>query len=270
MIWMVVVVVVLGLSGAVGAHLGRFRDTYNEMTGMMAGMTMGMLNGFILGYAIGAATVNMFWGNLFGILFGLTLGVYFGRGGGLMGCMDGAMGGVMGGAMGAMLALMVQFPDWALAWTAVLLGAIYVAGMIALVVLIEQRAPDHTHLHRLAPLFARNRAGAAVPAVTPGPINYYEMLDIPMQAPVREIATAYAAFVADTDDAGRAVADAALATLTGPERRARYDRELAVASGRGECCPPPRRSSATGEIRGAATPGAAGRRAQEKVSHGQR
>jgi hypothetical protein len=268
MIWMLVVLVVLGLSGAVGAHLGRFRDTYNEMTGMMAGMTMGMLNGFILGYAIGAATVNMFWGNLFGILFGLTLGVYFGRGGGLMGGMDGAMGGVMGGSMGAMLALMVQFPNWAQVWTAVLLGAIYIAGMIALVVLIEGRAPEHTHLHRLAPLFVRNRAGAAVSVAAPGLINYYEMLDIPVKAPVRQIALAYAAFAADTDAAGRAVADVALATLTSPERRARYDRELAVAAGRGECCPPPRRSSAAESIRGAAT-GAHSRRAQETGAHGQ-
>jgi hypothetical protein len=261
MTWMAIVLAVLTLSGAVGAHVSRFRDACNEMTGMMAGMTMGMLNGFILGYAIAAATMpnGMFWGNLFGILLGLTLGVYFGRGGGLMGAMDGAMGGVMGGSMGAMLAVMLHFPDWAEAWTALLLGVLYLVGTAALVVLIEQRAPDHARQHRLAPLF-RGRGAPARQGVVPGPINYYEMLDIPTQAPIRQIAAAYATFVADTDDAGRAVADVALATLTAPERRARYDRELAVAAGRGECCPPPRRSSAAGSPR---------RRIEETVAHGQ-
>src|SRR5207244_1056326 len=98
---------------------------------------------------------NMGWGNFFGILLGLGLGLYFGRAGGLMGIMDGAMGGIMGGSMGAMLSVMVRFPVESLFWTAVLLSAIYVAGMIGLVVLIERSAPEHAALHRLAPLFPR-------------------------------------------------------------------------------------------------------------------
>jgi len=274
MIWMLGVFVVLGVSGLIGRHLGRFNDACTEMTGMMLGMTMGMLNGFVLGYAVASATMpnGMFWGNLFGILLGLTLGVYFGRGGGLMGGMDGAMGGVMGGSMGAMLAVMVHYPDWALLWTAVLLGALYVAGMVALVVLIEQRAPDHAHLHRLAPLFARPGAAAALPAPplrADGPINYYEMLDIPVRATVPQVAGAYAAYIADADPPARAVADTALAILTNPPRRAEYDRELAVAAGRGECCPPPRRASAARPASADRLPAPAGRRVEEKVAHGQ-
>ena len=97
----------------------------------------------------------MFWGNVFGILLGLSLGLYFGRPGGLMGIMDGAMGGVMGGSMGAMLAVMLAFPRDAQSWTAILLGAVYVAGMLGLVVLIEQSAPGHAAFHRLLPMFAR-------------------------------------------------------------------------------------------------------------------
>jgi hypothetical protein len=97
----------------------------------------------------------MFWGNLFGVVLGLTLGAYFGRAGGLMGIMDGAMGGVMGGAMGAMLSVMMVFPREGLLWTGVLLGLIYVAGMVGLVALIEQSAPGHAALHRVLPMFTR-------------------------------------------------------------------------------------------------------------------
>jgi hypothetical protein len=266
--WLLYAVGVLLLSGVIGAHLGRFRAAYTEMTGMMAGMTMGMLNGFLLGYAAAAATMpnGMFWGNLLGILLGLTLGSYFGRAGGLMGVMDGAMGGVMGGSMGAMLAVMLHFPDWAEFWTAVLLASIYLAGMAGLVVLIEQSAPEHAALHRLAPMFTRAVAtevtaiqAAERVASGQGPVNYYEMLDIPVRASVTQIATAYSAYVVDADDHARAVADQALATLTNPQQRARYDRELAVAAGRGECCPPPRRTAA-GNGSSATTLAAAGTR----------
>ncbi|HMA37417.1 MAG TPA: hypothetical protein VKY74_23390 [Chloroflexia bacterium] len=178
MAWIIYAAVVLAISGLIGRHLGHFGETFTEMTGMMAGMTMGMLNGFLLGYCAAAAIqpqpVALFWGNLFGILFGIILGTYFGRAGGLMGVLDGAIGGMMGGAMGAMLAVMLDFPTWALLWTAVLLGGIYVLGMIALVVLIEQSAPDHAHLHRLAPLFTRGgppdtRDRRPAPTVPPPP-----------------------------------------------------------------------------------------------------
>ena len=153
--WLIYALAILVISGLVGIHLGRFREAYTEMTGMVTGMAMGMLNGFVLGYCAAAATSSMFWGNLIGVLLGLALGAYFGRAGGLMGVMDGSMGGVMGGAMGAMLAVMVIFPPQYLFWTAVLLGAIYIAGMAGLVVLIEQSAPEHAALHRLLPMFTR-------------------------------------------------------------------------------------------------------------------
>ncbi len=161
MIWLLYMAAVLLLSGMVGLHLGRFRAAYTEMTGMMAGMMMGMLNGFLLGFGAAAAVTAftlgpaMFWGNMVGIVLGLGLGAYFGRAGGLIGIMDGAMGGVMGGSMGAMLAVMVSFPEWAMLGTAALLGAVYLAGMFGLVLLIEQSAPERAALHRLAPWFTR-------------------------------------------------------------------------------------------------------------------
>ncbi|HMA35410.1 MAG TPA: hypothetical protein VKY74_13145 [Chloroflexia bacterium] len=272
--WIGYAVVVLILSGIIGRHLGRFHEAYTEMTGMMAGMTMGMLNGFVLGYCAAAATNSMFWGNLFGILLGLTLGLYFGRGGGLMGIMDGAMGGVMGGSMGAMLAVMVRFPDEAFLATGVLLGAIYVAGMIGLVVLIEQQAPAHAHLHRLAPLFARVAPTAPGDPLlqrepdAPGLVNYYEMLDLPVQATTREIALAYRTYIVDADEPARALADVALATLCDSGTRARYDRELAVAAGRGECCPPPRRTPVPAGRPTTTQPAPGSRRSQETTARG--
>jgi plastocyanin len=248
--WIGFLLLVLGISGLVGWHLGRFEDACTEMTGMMAGMTMGMLNGFVLGYAAAAATGNMFWGNVIGIGLGLTLGGYYGRGGRLMGVMDGAMGGLMGGSMGAMLAVMVAEPQWAQIATGGLLSLVYLAGMIALVVLTEQRAPQYAGLHRLAPLFARSEpdeedaaefaSNAAAPA---GLVNYYELFDIPVRASTDRIVAAYTACVAGADAETKALAQTALGMLTNPEARARYDRELALAAGLDECCPPPRRSS---------------------------
>ena len=58
--------------------------------------------------------------------------------------------GYIGLPMGAMLAVMVAFPHDAQFWTAVLLGVLYVAGMIGLVVLIEQSSPGHAALHRFS------------------------------------------------------------------------------------------------------------------------
>lgn len=270
--WLVYMVITLIVSAGIGRHLDRFHAASTEMTGMMAGMTMGMLNGFVLGYSAAAATASMFWGNLFGILLGLTLGLYFGRGGGLMGIMDGAMGGSMGGSMGAMLAVMVQFPAWGQAATAVLLGALYVAGMISLVVLIEQQAPAHTHLHRLAPLFTRRPAAAQasaflVNADEPGLVNYYELLNLPVQATTREIAAAYRTYIATADARARTLADGALVTLCDAGTRTQYDQELALAAGRGECCPPPRRS-APRPVSDPLTPRTPrNRRTSEKIAH---
>ena len=259
--WLLYIAAVLAISGLVGWHLGRFQEAYTEMLGMMAGMTMGMLNGFILGYAAAALTYSMFWGNVIGILLGLTLGIYFGRPGGLMGILDGGMGGGMGGSMGAMLAIMVQFPAWALSATAALLMLLYLLGMGGLVVLIERSAPGHAALHRVAPWFTRAMAeevaevqARAAATGNGGLMNYYELLDIPVRATAAEIAQAYLVYIAEADAEERDFATTALATLSNPTARARYDRELAVAAGRGECCPPPRRSRAPAPAGAAARP----------------
>ncbi|MGI8588398.1 MAG: hypothetical protein ACR2M0_12050 [Chloroflexia bacterium] len=239
MIWIIYAVVVLVVSGFIGMHLGRFREAYTEMTGMMAGMTMGMLNGFVLGFAAAAATEpnGMFWGNLFGILLGLSLGWYFGRAGGLMGVMDGAMGGVMGGSMGAMLSVMVRYIDWQLTATALLLGALYIAGMIGLVVLIERSAPEHAALHRLAPMFTRAIAAevgevqAAATEQEPAPrrmLDYYAFLGVFPRASEDEIIEAYLLKVEDADPATVARAERALAVLSDREQRADYDKALAA------------------------------------------
>jgi heme/copper-type cytochrome/quinol oxidase subunit 2 len=138
-----------------GRHVGRLRASCAGMVGMMVGMTMGMMTGFVLGYGAAAATNSMFWGNVLGILSGLALGVYHGRSAGLMGMMDGGMGGVMGGSMGAMLAVMLRVSSDEVLWTAALLAALFLLGMVALAALVEQNSPDHSHLHRVLPIFAR-------------------------------------------------------------------------------------------------------------------
>jgi hypothetical protein len=249
MAWVIYGLVVLVVSGVIGMHLGRFREAYTEMTGMMAGMTMGMLNGFVLGYCAGAATNSMFWGNLIGVLLGLSLGAYFGRAGSLMGIMDGAMGGVMGGSMGAMLAVMVVFPRGGLFWTAVLLGAIYVIGMIGLVVLIEQSAPEHAAFHSLLPVFARvvaveaaeeaERAGRGVPSASPQPriTDYYAFLGLGRDPTLDEIGEAYLGRLATADEAEIELAERAISTLSDPRRRKAYDTRLKV-----DCCPPGEKS----------------------------
>jgi plastocyanin len=249
MFWIIYGLAVFIISGAVGMHLGRFREAYTEMTGMMAGMTMGMLNGFVLGFAAAAATVSMFWGNLIGVLLGLALGIYFGRPGGLMGIMDGGMGGVMGGSMGAMLAVMVVFPQWGLMWTAVLLSTIYIAGMVGLVVLIERASPNHAALHRLLPMFARAMATEAAEELSRtthasgrrAPIDdYYTFLGVSQDATGEEITEAYLTQLSIADEFTVARAERAYAILTDPNRRRVYDARLAESIARGDCCPPPR------------------------------
>ncbi|HKP53225.1 MAG TPA: cupredoxin domain-containing protein [Chloroflexia bacterium] len=259
--WIIFALCVLLISGVVGLHLGRFREAYTEMTGMMAGMTMGMLNGFLLGYAAGAGTISMFWGNLFGVLLGLMLGVYFGRAGGLMGILDGGMGGVMGGSMGAMLAVMVAFPPEAIYWTALLLAGIYLVGILGLVALMEQSAPEHAAMHRVLPMFTRamsteaaeeidanRQAGAASSSLQI--TDYYAFLGISHSATAQEIGDAYLTRLASSDEADTERAELALATLTNPRKREIYDRRLEESRAtnsyneRGDCCPPPRRGLA--------------------------
>jgi curved DNA-binding protein CbpA/plastocyanin len=265
--WLIYFLVVLVASLAVGKHLGRFRESCTEMTGMMAGMTIGMLGGFALGYGMTAAAGrDLFIGNLTGVLLGAALGGWFGRTGGLMGIMDGSMGGVMGGAMGAMIAAMV-FPDWALNWTGVLFGGIYVVGSGALVALIESRAPEHEAIHWLLPKLAlvrreprraqaRGRAmGAARPAVAaaapanstrtatarvattsvaptspaaaPPMQDYYALFGVPKNAGLERIEEAYLDLLAGSEVDTIKRAERALATLSNPERRTMYDAALA-------------------------------------------
>jgi len=235
------------LSGLIGLHLGRFRDAYTEMTGMMLGMTMGMLNGFLLGYAAAGLFSSMFWGNLFGILLGTAMGCYFGRAGGLMGIMDGGMGGVMGGSMGAMLLLMLVWPQF-IAWTAVLLAVVYLLGMVGLVTLIEQSAPEQSALHLLLPIFTRfvtrGTSGQARPRVAStrrAPIDdYYTFLGIGPAATGEDIMSAYLNQLSIADEETVERAERAYAVLTDPTRRRVYDARLAASQAAGDCCPPSR------------------------------
>jgi hypothetical protein len=259
--WLLYGLVVLAISGVVGMHLGKFREAYTEMTGMMAGMTMGMLNGFVLGYAAAAFFNNMFWGNLVGILLGLALGVYFGRPGGLMGIMDGGMGGVMGGSMGAMLAMMIIFPREALFWTAVLLSAIYIVGILGLVVLIERSDLRHAALHRTMPWLARamrdeaghvedyRRRTADDRSDSKARLtDYYALLGVSRSAKADDIGDAYLSALATSGVGESARLESAFAILSDPQKRAAYDRSLPAADGPGDCCPPPRKKQvAAGE-----------------------
>ncbi|MDQ5826842.1 MAG: cupredoxin domain-containing protein [Chloroflexota bacterium] len=235
-IWIIYAIVVLGVALAVGRYLGRFREAYTEMTGMMVGMTMGMLNGLLVGYAAAAFTSSMFWGNLIGLPLGLLLGAWYGRAGGLMGVMDGGMGGAMGGSMGAMLAAMLAFPTWALNWTAVLLVAVYVPGMLGLVLLIERSAPGHAALHRLLPFFART-LNAEVREELESPTgrhhtlhipDYYAFLGVAPEADADTIAQAYLEKLATSTPTEVRTAEVAFATLTNPIRRRAYDAVLAA------------------------------------------
>jgi heme/copper-type cytochrome/quinol oxidase subunit 2 len=246
---------VLGVALAVGRYLGRFREAYTEMTGMMVGMTMGMLNGFLVGYAAAAFTSSMFWGNLIGLPLGLLLGAWYGRAGGLMGVMDGGMGGAMGGSMGAMLAAMLAFPAWALNWTAVLLVAVYVPGMLGLVLLVERSAPGHADMHRLLPFFTR-AVNAEVREELDSPTgsrptlnitDYYTFLGVAPEAEADTIAQAYLEKLAISGPSDVRSAEVAFATLTDPTRRRAYDAVLAAhrpSDAVEDCCPPPRKKQA--------------------------
>src|SRR5687768_12711146 len=253
--WLPYGLVVLAISGAVGMHLGKFREAYTEMTGMMAGMAMGMLNGFLLGFAVAAASASMFWGNLFGILLGLAMGVYFGRAGGLMGMLDGGMGGVMGGSMGAMLAVML-FPPYFVLWTALLLSALYLVGMSGLVVLIERSDLRHAALHRTLPWLARAMAEEAehraddIRQTTADRIDgkarladYYALLGLARDASAEVVSDAYLDALAASSAEESARLERAYAILSDPQKRAAYDRSLPAADGPGDCCPPPRKKS---------------------------
>ncbi len=132
-------ILVLVVSGAVGAYIQRYRAAATEMMGMMIGMTFGMMTGLALGYFIGAAT-DMFVGNLVAVIVGGLYGVAFGRVGGLMGMMDGGMGGVMGGMMGAMLGVMINVSPLAVWITAALMASLFLLSMAALVRLVRKGA----------------------------------------------------------------------------------------------------------------------------------
>jgi len=233
------------VSGIVGWHISQFQDASSDLVSMITGLAIGLLNGFVIAYAATAALNSVFWGNLFGMLLGLVLGVYYGRAGGLLGMLAGAMGGVMGGALGAILASVVRVPSDNLLWTGVLLGVLYLAGMIALVVLIEQDTPAYSAYHRLAPLFGGRELAVeeselpppsvprpqAAPARMAGPrprrlVDFYAFLGVDAEATDEEIWTAYEACIADGDPAQVARAEQAVAVLTNAEQRRDYDRAL--------------------------------------------
>jgi hypothetical protein len=171
--------------------------------------------------------------------------------------MDGGMGGAMGGSMGAMLAAMLAYPTWALNWTAVLLVAVYVPGMLGLVLLIERSAPGHAALHRLLPFFAR-AANAEVreelesPTGTRPPLHitdYYAFLGVAPEAHADTIAQAYLEKLATSTPTEVRTAEVAFATLTDPTRRRAYDTALAAhrpidASGN-YSTPPSKKQAAT-------------------------
>jgi YHS domain-containing protein len=132
-------IIVMVISAGAGMHLSRYKSSVTEMLGMMIGMTQGMMTGIAVGFFIGAAS-DMFISNLVGVITGLVFGIVFGRVGGLMGMMDGGMGGMMGGMMGAMLGVMVQYlySGWAVPITGILITIIYLASMVALVLLVQK------------------------------------------------------------------------------------------------------------------------------------
>ena len=146
----------------------------------------------------------------------------------------------MGGSMGAMLAVMVAFPHDAQFWTAILLGVLYVAGMIGLVVLIEQSAPGHSALHRLAPMFTRavakevaeeteraSRARRDSKGTAKGSerriVDYYALLGVTTDATKEEISEAYLETIDSADEAEAPRIERALAVLTDPQKRQSYE-----------------------------------------------
>ncbi|HVF99147.1 MAG TPA: cupredoxin domain-containing protein [Chloroflexia bacterium] len=266
--WIIYGAVVLGVALVVGRYLGRFREAYTEMTGMMVGMGMGMLNGFLLGYATAAATSSMFWGNLTGMPLGVLLGAWYGRAGSLMGVLDGGMGGAMGGSMGAMLAAMLVFPAWTMNWTGLLLAALYVPGMLGLVLLIERSAPGHAAMHRLLPFFTRAISTEVREELANGTTHarptlripdYYAFLGIAPDADADRIAQAYLEKLAVSSPADVRTAEVAFATLTDPHRKRAYDAVLTAnrpANDKADNYPPRRKKQSAQAVASTVAPAA--------------
>jgi heme/copper-type cytochrome/quinol oxidase subunit 2 len=154
-----------------------------------------------------------------------------------MGVLDGAMGGAMGGSMGAMLAAMLVFPTWTMNWTGLLLAALYIPGMLGLVLLIERSAPGHAAMHRLLPFFTRAISAEVHEELANGtthahPIlsipDYYAFLGIAPDADGDRIAQAYLEKLAVSGPADVSTAEKAFATLTDPHRKRAYDAALAA------------------------------------------
>lgn len=275
--WIIYGAVVLGVALVVGRHMGRFREAYTEMTGMMVGMGMGMLNGFLLGYAAAAATSSMFWGNLIGMLLGVLLGAWYGRAGSLMGVLDGGMGGAMGGSMGAMLAAMLVFPAWTMNVTGLLLAALYIPGMLGLVLLIERSAPGHAAMHRLLPFFTRAISTEAHEEFANGTTHahhapripdYYAFLGISPDADADRIAQAYLEKLAVASPADVRTAEVAFATLIDPHRKRAYDAVLAAnrpADDKGDNYPPRQKKQAAQPVASTAAPAANNNAATARV-----
>ena len=229
---------VLGLALWLATDTTRRVSRYGA-TGMVAGMAAMMAamgTGLSVGYAAGMVW-DLGWATLAGVAAGFGHGLWMGRRYGPMAALDGAGGGVMGGLMGPMLAVMLLALPLSLLWTAGLMLAlqwVFSIGAIYLVAAAAGAAGTSGWL-RLAGrvLGAQTRTAAAAQAAP----DHYAALGVSPDATTEEIGQAYlqTARVAADRPAQLAAAREALAILSDPVRRARYD--AARLEGL-ECCPP--------------------------------
>ncbi|MBI3969314.1 MAG: hypothetical protein HY329_27030 [Chloroflexi bacterium] len=213
------------------------------MTAGMAAMMAAMGTGLSVGYGAGMLW-DLGWANIIGVLAGGLHGFWMGRRGGPMATLDGAGGGVMGGLMGPMLAVMLLYLPTGLALNAVLMLALQAAFSAGAVYLVAAAAGAVPTTGWLA-LVGRVLGAAAAPMAAGQ--DHYAALGVAADASATEIAEAFAAVSrrAANDPERAAAASAALAVLSDPLRRAKYDLVRLEAH---SCCPPespPARSAAT-------------------------
>lgn len=190
------------------------------MTAGMAAMMAAMGSGLSLGYAAGMVW-DLGWANLIGVVAGLAHGLWMGRRFGAMAALDGAGGGVMGGLMGPMLAVMLVAMPLSLAWTAglmLLLQWFFSLGAIYLVAAAVGQARTRWMKAAGRLLGVPSGQAGAVP-------DHYAALGVSPEANTAEIAAAYvaAARVVAAQPEQLASVREALAVLSDPLRRARYD-----------------------------------------------
>jgi hypothetical protein len=181
------------------------------MVGMTISMVAGMMTGLVIGEVAGYFT-HMFWGNLIGLAAAVPLGGYLGRHAGLMGILNGAAAGVMGGMMGAMTGAMLRSPE----------ADALVTGIVLLVGQIVALAATGRLVQSTSPL----------PATLP---DYYEALDVSLQATSRDVVAAYLKL---TDPAApqlpperTRLVEEGLVVLSDPFRRLAYDRARPLGPG---------------------------------------